>query len=365
MKILYVTTIGMTMIFFKDLVRQLIEEGHTVDIACNEIENKVDELYRKLGCEIYQIDCTRSPLSLKNLAAVSELKRIVSLNHYDIVHCHTPVAGVCARLACKRFRKDGLKVIYTAHGFHFYKGAPLKNWLIYYPIEKYCSRFTDTLITINSEDYNLAKRKMKADRIEYVPGVGIDVDRFRNTVVDRDEKRKQLGIPRDAYLILSVGELNKNKNHEAVIRAVARLDDPGIHYLIAGNGNLMGVLTRLEMKLNVEKQIHLIGYRNDVAELYKTADLYILPSLREGLNVSLIEARASGTPTICSKIRGNTDIVDRNWCFEPKDTAGISLLIQNMKNGKCVYNGGDNSSCNIRRFDALSIIEKMKLLYFT
>ena len=163
MKILYVTTIGLTMIFFKGLVKELIDVGHIVDIACNEETHKVPDCYREWGCKVYEIDCSRSPLSNGNIRAIRELKRIVYENHYDIVHCHTPIAGACTRLACKDFRKYGVKVFYTAHGFHFYKGAPIKNWLLFYPIEKLCSRFTDTLITINKEDYSLAKKRMKAE----------------------------------------------------------------------------------------------------------------------------------------------------------------------------------------------------------
>lgn len=328
MKILYVTTVGMTMNFFKALVGELIKEGHAVDIACNEDEYKVDDFYRESGCKIYQIDCSRSPLSKGNLKAVKELKKIVSENHYDIVHCHTPIAGVCARLACKNFRKNGLKVIYTAHGFHFYQGAPLKNWLVYYPIEKYCSRFTDVLITINQEDYALAKKKMKAKKTEYVPGVGIDVDKFRNTVVDRTAKRKELGIPENAFLLLSVGELNANKNHQIVIRALAQLNDSNIHYMIAGKGDLHDELIDLANRLGVAEQVHLLGYRNDVAELYKTADVYCLPSIREGLNVSVMEAMASGLPVICSCIRGNTDLISKDNCFKPQNCCAVKAIIK-------------------------------------
>ena len=249
----------------------------------------------------------RSPLSKSNLEAVKELKKIVFENHYDIVHCHTPIAGVCTRLACKSFRKNGLKVIYTAHGFHFYKGAPIKNWLVYYPIEKYCSRFTDVLITINREDYALAKKKMKAQKTEYVPGVGIDVDKFRNTVVDRTAKRKELGIPENAFLLFSVGELNANKNHQIVIRALAQLNDSNIHYMIAGKGDLHDELICLANRLGVAKQVHLLGYRKDVAELYKTADVDAFPSIREGLGLAAIEGMAAGLPLVCSDNRGTKE----------------------------------------------------------
>ena len=161
MKILYVTTIGTTMGFFHSFIKELIDEGNTVDFACNSTISNVPECYRDLECRIFNLSCTRSPLNRDNIRAYKQLKKMISENHYDIVHCHTPVAGAITRLACREYRKGGLKVIYTAHGFHFYKGAPLKNWLVYYPIEKFCSHFTDTLITINREDYDLANKKMQ------------------------------------------------------------------------------------------------------------------------------------------------------------------------------------------------------------
>lgn len=312
MRILYVTTVGLTMIFFKDLVKELISEGNTVDIATNEDEYKVDTLYHELGCNIFQVDFSRSPLNKGNLKAFKQLKKLVSENHYDIVHCHTPVAGTITRLACRENRKGGLKVIYTAHGFHFYKGAPLKNWLLYYPIEKFCSRFTDVLITINHEDFELAKKKMKAKRIEYVPGVGVDVDKFANTVVDRAAKRRELGIPEDAFLLLSVGELNENKNHQIVIQALAELKNPNIHYMIAGKGPLHDYLLDLAKDSGVEKQVHLLSYRNDVAELYKTADVDVFPSIREGLGLAAVEGMAAGLPLICADNRGTKEYAVHN-----------------------------------------------------
>ena len=365
MKILYVTTVGMTMNFFKALVGELIKEGHAVDIACNEDEYKVDDFFRKLGCKVYHIDCVRSPLSKSNLEAVKELKKIVFENHYDIVHCHTPVAGVCARLACKSFRKNGLKVIYTAHGFHFYQGAPLKNWLVYYPIEKYCSRFTDVLITINQEDYALAKKKMKAKKTEYVPGVGIDVDKFRNTVVDRTAKRKELGIPENAFLLLSVGELNANKNHQIVIRALAQLNDSNIHYMIAGKGDLHDELIDLANRLGVAEQVHLLGYRNDVAELYKTADVDIFPSIREGLGLAAIEGMAAGLPLICADNRGTRAYAVEGEnaivCYTVDDyKSSITKLISSRSYYDKLKHGCIKSA---EKFSANIIIDQMKGIY--
>lgn len=322
MKILYVTTIGGAMGFFRAFIKELIDMGHTVDIACGQAD-KIQQCYLEWGCKVYPLSCSRSPLDKGNLTAVKEIKKLVQTQHYDIVHCHTPIASACTRLACRKARKQGTKVFYTAHGFHFYQGAPKKNWLIFYPIEKLCARWTDALITINGQDYQRAQKKLRAKKVCYMPGVGIDAEYFANIQVDCAEKRKELGIPEDARLLLSVGELNENKNHQVVLRAMAQLNDPNVHYMIAGNGGLQERLLQMAKELGLEKQFHLLGFRRDVAELYKTADVYVHCSYREGLPVSVMEARAAGIPIICSNIRGNADLINAAFRFEPGDPAGV------------------------------------------
>lgn len=337
MRILYTTTIGLTMIFFKSFVKQLIDEGNTVDIATNEETYQVDSCYREWGCNIYQMSWTRSPISTGNIKAIKELKQIIKDGYYDIVHCHTPIAAACTRLACKSFRKRGLKVIYTAHGFHFYKGAPIKNWIIFFSLERICSKWTDVLITINKEDYAIAQKRMKAKHVEYLPGVGIDVEKFKDTDIDKNKKRREIGVSGDDFLILSVGELNANKNHQIVIRAIAEIGDDNMHYAIAGKGDQKETLEKLAFDLGVSKRIHCLGYRNDVAELYKAADVYVLPSIREGLNVSVMEALASGLPCIVSKIRGNVDMVQdgvNGFYIDPFDVRTVVNSITKTVNGK-------------------------------
>lgn len=365
MRFLYVTTIGLTMIFFKDLVKKLVDDGNTVDIACNESEYKVDEFYHELGCNVYQINCSRSPFSKGNFEAIKELKKIISDNKYDIVHCHTPVAGACTRIACKGFRKNGLKVFYTAHGFHFYKGAPLINWLIYYPIEKYCSKFTDILITINHEDESLAKKRMKAKKVEYVPGVGIDVDKFADAVVDRTQKRQELGIPEDAFLILSVGELNKNKNHQIVIRALAELNDKNVHYMIAGEGALSDYLKNLSYELGVENQVHILGYREDTEQLYKIADINAFPSIREGLGLAAIEGMAAGLPLICLDNRGTRNYAKNNVnAFIIANLYDCADAINKLKSYSTRKSFGESGMITAKNFDVDIINKKMLEIYY-
>ena len=266
--------------------------------------------------------------------------------------------------SCRKVRKKGTKVIYTAHGFHFYAGAPLANWLLYYPVEKFCAHWTDALITINTEDYELAKRKFRIKTIEYVPGVGIDVKKFANDKTNKSEKRKELGIPVDAFVLLSVGELNVNKNHQIVVRALGNLRDKTIHYVIAGKGGQDKALQELAKEIEVEDQLHLIGFRSDVSELYKMADGYVLPSIREGLNVSVMEAMSSGLPCIVSDIRGNRDMVDVDkggYLVNPmKQDMFVKAIIAMREGG--IEMGQYNSQKSIK-YDSSTINTKMIKIY--
>lgn len=368
MRILYVTTIGGTMVFFKHLIKELVEEGHTVDIAANTNISNVPKEYMELGCKVFPISCTRKPLNKGTWIAIKELKQIVSQGNYDIVHCHTPIAAMCTRLACRKARKKGTKVIYTAHGFHFYKGAPLKNWLLYYPIEKFCAHFTDVLITINKEDYALAQKKMKAKRVEYVPGVGIDVSKFANAVVDRDAKRDEIGVPRDVFLLLSVGELNKNKNHETVIRALAQIKDKNVHYAIAGKGPLYDYLISLSKELDIQDQVHLLGFRSDIPELYKIADIFVFPSLREGLGLAAIEGMAAGLPLVVSDNRGAksyaVDTVNALICpVGNKVAAYVDAINKMLNNASMRMAMGEYNFDFSKNFEVKEINERMKEIY--
>ena len=368
MKILYVTTISLTVnTFFKPHIEMLFDNGNQVDIACNFDGLDPDELYVKLGCKFHQIDFSRSPLSPGNMKAYSQLKRVIRDGGYDVVHCHTPNAAVITRLVCRKFRKkDGLKVFYTAHGFHFYKGAPKLNWMIFYPIEKFCSRYTDKLITINKEDYELAKTKFQAKEVHYIPGVGIDLSKFENLAVDRKAKREEIGVPENAFLLFSVGELNENKNHQVIIKAMAQLKNPEIHYAIAGVGNQKDYLLKLANDLDLADKVHLLGFRNDVLELNLASDVFCFPSLREGLGLSSIEAMACGLPIITSNVHGINDYSEdgvTGYKCAPNDVKGfvgaIKKLIgdRNLRKDMAEHNTHFISMYNIG--SVVSLIEKL------
>ena len=357
MKILYITTVGSTMDFFISFIRELIRRGHTVDIACGSPE-EVSACYREWGCGIYPLSCSRSPLKPGNYTAVRELKKLVSEKDYDLVHCHTPVAAACARLACRPFRKKGLKVYYTAHGFHFYTGAPLKNWLAYYPAEWLFSFWTDTLITINTEDYRRAAKSLHAKRTVYLPGVGIDTEKFSEHS-DGQKIREELGIG-NRFMLLSVGELNENKNHQAAIQAAA---GENLVYVIAGDGPLRSTLKETAEKVGTA--VILPGYRSDISAFYDAADAYILPSLREGLNVSLMEAMASGLPCLAGRIRGNTDLLDKagGYLFNPKDTDEIRREIRHLLTAENRPEMGAHNREKIRMFDSALVNTMLMNIY--
>lgn len=317
--------------FNMENIKILLGMGYTVDVACNFTDTSVWPLERiqkfkahmaEIGVNCIQLDFSRNPLKLSShWHSYKETLKLISARQYVFIHTHTPISSAVVRMAA---HKTGTKVIYTAHGFHFYDGAPLMNWLIFYPIEKVLSRYTDVLITINKEDYKRATEKFHAKKTVYIPGVGVDVEKFNPRQFGRDKIRTELGLQDNDIMLLSVGELNENKNHSAVIKAIAGMD---IIYVVVGKGDKEAELKALAKECGVD--LHLTGFRNDVADFYDAANVYILPSIREGLNVSLMEALASGLPVVCGRIRGNVDLVEEENClFDPMDEAGIRNTVE-------------------------------------
>lgn len=366
MKILYVTTIGITMRFFESFIKSQLDIGNQVDIATNENDGKdaIPDCYREWGCQVYHIDTSRLPISLGNIRAINQIKELVKNNQYDIVHCHTPLAALATRIACRKFRKLGMKVFYTAHGFHFYSGAPLKNWLMYFPVEWMCSWWTDVLITINKEDYKRSLNCFHAKKSIYVPGVGINTEKFKRTNFKNDNfrirKREELGVPIDCFLITSVGELSLNKNHAIIIKAIAELNDNSVHYIIVGKGPYELSLKKLIEKLDLKGQIHLLGYREDVAELYACSDVCAFPSIREGQGLAAIEGMAAGLPLICSNNRGLKGIVTEKNALvcHYNNKIEFCTAIAKLKNNQDLCKTLGDNNYKLSKFFDLSIINK-------
>lgn len=329
MKILYVVTVGGTMGFFKTFIKELIDGGDIVDIATSETDN-VPQCYREWGCKIRTISCSQMLLKKGNVTAIREIRDIVTAHEYNMIHCHTPIAAACVRLACRPLRKKGIKVIYTAHGFHFYKGAPWKNWILYFTAEWVCSWFTDVIITINHQDYERAKRCLQSRSVKYIHGVGVDVSRFsRKFSFDVNVKRDEIGVPQGATVLLSVGALRPDKNQRIVIKALAKMNNPDIHYCIVGSGTTLRSLTKLAESLSVRENVHFLDYRSDIPELLWACDLFVFPSVFEGLPVALMEAMAAGVPIVCSSCRGNTDLImDKRYQFKYNSVDECVVAIQ-------------------------------------
>lgn len=313
--LLVATTAYMIRQFNMNNIKLLQNLGYQVEVACNfiygnpmsaELVEDFKKQLNQLGVLQHQIPVVKQPLNLHaNLKSYFLLRKFMRDKKYAFVHCQTPVGAVIARVAAFQ---EHIPSLYMAHGFHFYKGASLLTWLLYYPIEWSMSLITDVLITINAEDYQLAMQKMKAKRNIWIPGVGIDVCSFQNNQQPLINLKEKYGMLPHSIVTLSVGELNKNKNHEFILRLLPKL--PEFHYLIAGEGNLKLHLKKIAEELNISDRVHFLGYIKDMKPYYQLADIYCHPSYREGLSVAIMEAMASKLPIICSNIRGNKDLID-------------------------------------------------------
>lgn len=332
-KVLFVATVVRLHInmFHKPYIRWFHEQGWQVDVAANNDYDNKEECIIPCCDHFYCIPFERNPIKIRNLEAYKQFKKLLDGEKYDIVHCHTPMGSVITRLAVSSARKHGTKVIYTAHGFHFYKGAPALNWLVYYPIERILAHRTDLLITMNDEDYTRAK-KFPAKRVEKVHGVGLDLNKFvRSTPEEKEKIRKALKLGADDIFAISVAQLIKRKNHIVLIRAVAELQNPKFHLFICGDGAQENELKMEAKKLGIWKQVHFLGFRKDVYKICSSADLFLFASLQEGLPVAIMEAMACRLPIIASRIRGNTDLIDEGkggYLVEAKDVQGFVDAIQ-------------------------------------
>ena len=286
--------------------------GYEVHYATNFDHPVYDydrELFRKNGIVTHPLSIEKSPARIRrNFQAFLQLKRLLEGERFDLIHCHNPMGGVLGRLAGSLY-SSGAVILYTAHGFHFYKGAPIKNWLLYYPAESVLARLTDFLITINEEDYLRGKRfhLRPNGSVWKIPGAGLDVRRFVPKPDARAEEKAALGFPSDSFLLLSAGELNRNKNHETVIRALSLLPEKNVFYGICGRGDGRGRLEELIGQEGLTERVRLLGYRKDIEDVLPAADCFLFPSKREGFGMAAVEAMAAGLPLITSDCRGTRE----------------------------------------------------------
>lgn len=358
---LIITTVsGFVPQFEMNNVKILQDMGYRVHFASNfqnphygSDNHRLDET----GIVCHQVDFVRSPFRIReNLLAYRQLKAVLEKIPFELVHCHTPMGGVLGRLAAESVRRkqaggckskerkrkaentDGTresKVIYTAHGFHFFRGASPVNWLLYYPVERWLAHYTDTLITINEEDYMRAQqfRLRQGGQVRKVNGVGISLSALEGKT-NREAVRRELGILPDEFIFLSIGELSKRKNHQIVIKALKELekkrDISKIRYMICGEGSKREALKKLIQKYSLEKNVILMGYQEDVAIFLKAADCFLFPSLQEGLPVALLEAMKEGLPIIASNIRGNSELLEGEALIAANDKNQLAKAMQKM-----------------------------------
>lgn len=349
-----------TLKLFKDM------GWETAVAARNDYQNPAD-------CQIpycdqfYDIPFERTPFHPNNVGCFKRLKDIMDRGDYQIIHCHTPVGGVLGRLAAGKTRKEGTRVLYTAHGFHFFRGAPLKNWLLYYPVEQICSYFADAILTINREDWNFAKKHFHHPRILYLPGIGVDVDRFSKTPDRTIDLRSIFRLRKDEKVMISVGEMTANKNHRTILNALTLSPLRNVHYIIVGGGVCRPRLEEYAASLNISNRVHFLGYRSDVASLLHASDVFVFPSYREGLPVALMEAMAAGVPIVASRIRGNVDLIEdgvNGFLCDPRDAEGFASKIQKLlEKPNLAAEFRKNSLEKIQCFDQTIVAERLREIY--
>lgn len=327
-----------------------------------------EQLPCDLNIKFYDEHIYRNVLAFKdNYIAYKNLMALLKNGNFEAIHCNTPIGGVIGRL-CGKIAKVP-KVIYTAHGFHFYKGASLVNRTLFKWAEMFMAHYTDAIITINNEDYEAAKKlKLRnCGKTYYVPGVGIETTDIKDAKEKRKDLLEEIGADNNSILIISVGDLNKNKNCKVIIRSLKKLNNPNIHYILCGVGEKKHELISIVKKNNLESNIHFLGFRNDVPQLLKSCDIYAIASCREGLSRSLMEAMAAGLPCIASEIRGNVDLIEDGkggYLCNPADVDGFAKAISDISNDEKIrISMGEINLQKIKKFDVKNVNTIIKGIY--
>lgn len=326
--------------FHKPLAEVLHKMGCEVHVAARNNLAEKNGLKLDFVEKVLDLPFARSPKSKDNVTAYKMLKKILDEGAYDVVHCNTPMGSIVTRLAAREARKKGTKVIYTAHGFHFYEGAPKKNWVVFYPIERYFSRMTDVLITITHEDYKLASEKMHC-KVAHIHGVGVNEERYFQ--VSNEEKlamREKMGYTPTQKLILCIGELNANKNQTIAIKAMHRVVEkfPDALLILAGNGPREQFLRDFIKQEGLEKNVQMIGYVTNLQDYQHVIDVQVCCSKREGLPLNVVESMLSGNPVVAGVNRGHRELIhdgENGYLVAMDDSEAMAekvlLLLENVE----------------------------------
>ena len=367
MRVLFVATVQSHIAQFHLKAIELFrQKGYEVHVAARDNLAEKNGLQLKNVDQVFDIPFQRSPFSPKNLSAYRQLKEVIQKGDYEIIHCNTPVGGILTRLAARKAKGE---VIYTAHGFHFYKGAPLKNWLIYYPMEKIMARFTDKLITITEEDYHIAVDKFKCP-VYRIHGVGINTEKYGIfSEQECREIRKKNNLD-NKIVILCTGELNKNKNQRILIAAMSMVIrvEPNVILLLAGNGPEKERLNQMIFDLGLSEYVKLIGYHTDLQKYVRMCNIVVSASFREGLPLNIVEGMYCKKPIIAADNRGHRELIaeEENGYLIPARSAEkfaekIIFLCQQPEKRKQFGEAGFERS--IPYWD-VNVLEELKKIYW-
>lgn len=301
------TTDNMIWQFLLPHIKHLQENGNTVEVVCAKTGFWFDELKEKHGLKMHEINFARNPLKLSNFKAYKKLKQLQKERKFDLIYCQQPVGGLMGRLLGKKFR---IPVIYTAHGFHFFKGCSFKSKLIYKTVEKWLSKYTDILITINDEDFEAAK-KMKAKHVAKISGIGMEFNKYAPITETKQQIRKSLELNNEDFVIVTVAEFIKRKNYNTMLKTIKELKNAGrnVKFVICGRGQEEENIKAQIKELEIENEVKLLGFRKDINRILTASDMFMLASFQEGLTLSVIEAMSYSLPCVVSDVRGNRDLV--------------------------------------------------------
>lgn len=358
------TTDNMIWQFLIPHIRHLQELGNEVQCVCSRTGFWFDELENKYNFKMHEIDFKRSPINIANFKGYKKLKKLQRLEKFDFIYCQQPVGGVMGRMVARKFK---IPCLYTAHGFHFFKGnSKLKN-LIFRTIEKHFAKCTDALVTINQEDYEAAL-KFKAKKVYKINGIGVDLTKYKvNNDLDKAEFKKSLGLEKDDFVVTSIGELNENKNTLRLIEVMSTIENKNIKYIICGQGPLQEKYIEAIKKYGLEDRVIMLGFRKDIPDILTITDLYIMPSYREGLSKSMMEAMCYGLPVVASRIRGNVDLLGNNeggiLCTTTDNQAYADAVTQIYSDKTLAKAMGKKNKEFIKNFDIKVVLKQMEEIY--
>ena len=358
------TTVSRTInAFLIPHIEMLLDNGYEVDCACS-IDKPVDKELQNKGVKIFEVPFSRNPLGIGNIKAFMRLMELQRINNYDIVHVHTPIAAIYGRLLKLRYKN--LKTIYTAHGYHFLKGGSKLARLVYYPIEKIMAKFTDVIININKEDFEITKEKLKPRSSYFLNGVGLDLSKYKKLSNDEIlEKKKELGITDNDFIVLMIAELNKNKNHIQLINAIDTLKKQysNIKVFCIGDGDMREDLEQQIISRNLQNNIFMLGYRQDVNKLINISDIGILMSYREGLPRNIMEFMASGRKVIATNIRGCRDLLCNETVGTLVNVGDYEETAKAIEKYYLLKDRSFNLSNEIEKYDVDSVNKELLKIY--